>query len=77
VIPPIDVWPIFANVPLSAALFERFQAALVRPGQRDRQALRKQIIAGVASGHFNLVGLAAQANNIVSQNNFSFCHTKW
>jgi hypothetical protein len=29
------------SLALRAALFERFQAALVRPGQRDRQALRK------------------------------------
>ena len=60
---------------LGPALPEGFQAALVGGGQRNGQALREQIIAGVAGGDFDLVGLAAQANDVVRENNFSFCHT--
>src|ERR1035438_6444190 len=50
---------------LGPALLERFKAALVGPRQWNSQSLREQIIAGVACGHFYLVGLATEANDIV------------
>ena len=61
---------------LGAAMAQRFQAALVGGGQRNGQALRKKIVAGVAGRYPHLVGFRAQANNIVGENNFGFCHTK-
>src|ERR1035438_2759152 len=60
---------------LGPALLERFNAALVGPRQRNGQSLWEQIIAGVAGGHFYLVGLATETDDVVRQNNFSFCHT--
>ena len=59
-----------------AALFERLDAALVGAGQRDRVALRQQVVARVAGGHFDLVGFTAKTDDVVSENDFSFCHTK-
>ena len=61
---------------LGAAVAQGFQAALVGGGQRNSQALRKKIVAGVAGRDFHLVGFRAQANNVVGENNFGFCHTK-
>ena len=42
-----------------------FEAALVGAGQRDRQPLREEVVAGIAGGDFDLVGFAAQANNVM------------
>lgn len=61
---------------LGAALLKHFKSSLVCAGQRDGEAVRNQIIPGVTSSDFDLVGLAAEAHNIVCENNFSFCHTK-
>jgi hypothetical protein len=49
-----------------AALLERLQPAFVGPGQRNRQPLRKQVITGVSRRYLDLVGLAAQTNDVVS-----------
>ena len=38
--------------------------------------LRKQIIARVAGGDFDLVGFTAEADDVVGEDDFSFCHTK-
>ena len=58
----------------SAALFENFNAAFVSTSERNCKSLREEIIAGVTSRDFYLVGLAAQTDNVVRQNDFSFCH---
>ena len=60
---------------ISPALVQDFEAALVGTGQRNGQALRKQIIARVAGGDFDLVGLGAQANDVDGQDDFGF-HAK-
>ena len=70
-IAPADI----ARFALGAALPEGFDPAFVGRRQRNGQPLREQIIAGVAGGDFDLIGLAAQANDVVRQNNFSLCHT--
>ena len=49
---------------------------LLACGERNGQALRKQVIAGVAGGDFDLVGLGAQADDVAGENDFSFCHRK-
>jgi hypothetical protein len=54
-----------------AALLEDFKPAFVGARQRNCQALREEIVAGVTSRDLDLVGLAAQADDVVSQNNFS------
>ena len=59
---------------LGAALLQSFESTLVRAVQRNRQALRKEIIASVACGHFDMVGLAAETDDVVGENNFSFWH---
>jgi hypothetical protein len=38
--------------------------------------LGEQIVAGVTRRDPDLIGLAAKAHDIVSENYFSFCHTK-
>jgi hypothetical protein len=55
-----------------AALLEDFKAALVGAGERNREALGKEKIAGVTSRDLNLVGLAAESDDVVRQNDFSF-----
>lgn len=55
-----------------AALLENFKAAFVGAGQRNCEALRKEKIAGVTSRDLYLIGLAAEADDIVCQNDFSF-----
>ena len=57
---------------LGAALLERLDAALVGLRERNGQALREQIIARVAGGDFDLVGFAAEADDVVGKNDFSF-----
>ena len=59
---------------LGATLLEHFQAALVGGGQGNRQALWEQEVAGVAGGDFDLVGFAAQADDVVGEDDFSFSH---
>jgi hypothetical protein len=61
---------------LGAALLERLDAALVRAVQRNCEALREKIVARVTGGDADLVGFTAKADNVVSENNFSFCHVK-
>jgi len=57
-------------------LLKDLKPAFVGAGERDCEALGIEIIAGVTSRDFYLVGLAAQTNDIVRQNDFSFCHKK-
>lgn len=58
------------------ALLEDFKPAFIRSRERDCKPLRKEVIAGVTSRDLDLVGLAAQTDDIVCQNDFSFCHKK-
>lgn len=59
-----------------ALLLEGFKLAFVRRGDRHGEALGEKIVARVTGGDFDRVGFTAQANNVVSKDNFSFCHTK-
>ena len=54
---------------LSASM-RRLLAAVSGHGQ----ALREKIIAGVAGGDFDQVGFPAQADDVLNQDDFSFCH---
>ena len=60
----------------AAPLLEHFKAALIRRSDGNRESLRVQIITGVASRDFYMVGFAAQTDNIVCEDDFSFCHGK-
>ena len=53
-------------------LLERFDAAFVGLRERNRKALGKQVIAGVAGGDLDVVGLGAQADDIAGEDDFSF-----
>ena len=64
------------SLAFSAALLQGFQPALVGPSQGNGQTLWKKIIARVAGRPLDLVGLAAEADDIVSEDNFSFCQRK-
>jgi hypothetical protein len=48
-----------------AALLEDFKAAFVRASERNCKSLGKEIIAGVTSGDLDLVGFAAEADDVV------------
>ena len=48
-----------------AALLEYFKTAFIRARQRNCEALRKEKVSGVTSGDLNLVGLAAEADDVV------------
>jgi len=61
---------------LGATLLEHVKPALIRSRDRDRKPLRKEVVAGVTSRDLDLVGFAAQTDDIVCQNDFSFCHKK-
>src|SRR6516162_4658279 len=61
---------------LGALLLERFELALVRLRHRDGEALREKVIARVAGGDADLVGFTAEADDVVREDDFSFCHTK-
>src|SRR5437868_1014569 len=50
---------------LGAALPENFNLALVRGGEGNRQALRKEIVASVAGSDLYLVRLGAEADDVV------------
>ena len=52
-----------------------YGTALVGGSYWNRQSLREQIIARVTGGDFHLIGFASQADDVVSQNNFSFGHS--
>ena len=67
---------ILVRFALGAALAEDFQTALVSAGQRNGQPLGEEVVAGVASGDFDLIGFATEADDVVSEDDFSFCHTK-
>ena len=64
----------FLRFAFGAALLERFDLALVRASERNRQPLREQIIARVTRGYFHMVRFGPKTDYIVSQNNFSFWH---
>jgi hypothetical protein len=64
----------FVGFALAAALAQSFNAALVGGSQRDGQALREKIIAGVTGGHFDQVGLASQAHDVLNKNDGCFWH---
>jgi hypothetical protein len=49
-----------------AALLEDFKTAFVRARERNCKSLGKQIIAGVTGCDLDLVGLAAEADDVVS-----------
>ena len=49
-----------------------FETALVGAADRNGQALRKQIVAGVAGGDLDLVGFTAEADDIVGENTSVF-----
>ena len=53
-------------------LLERLNAAFVGLRERNRKALGKQVIAGVAGGDLDVVGLGAQADDIAGEDDFSF-----
>src|SRR5262249_35975116 len=57
-----------------AALLERFDVALVGLRHGNGQPLRDQKITGVAGRHFDLIGLAAETDDVAGENYFGFCH---
>ena len=57
-----------------AALPQHFQSPLVGRRQRYGQPLGKQVVAGVTGGDLYMVGLGAQTDHVVGENDFSFCH---
>ena len=61
---------------LGALLPERFELALVRRRDRHGEALRIKIVARVAGGDADVVGFTAEADDVVREDDFSFCHTK-
>src|SRR6266496_2968481 len=58
----------------ASTLFEHFKAAFIRRSDRNRESLRVQIITGVAGSDFYMVGFAAETDNIMREDDFSFCH---
>ena len=50
--------------------------AFVGAGQRHGQPLREKKIARVAGGDVDMVGFTAEADDVVRENDFSFCHMK-
>ena len=61
---------------LGAALLERLDLALVRRRDGHGQALREKKVARVAGGDADVVGFTAEADDVLRENDFSFCHTK-
>ena len=53
------------SLTFGTALLERLQPALVYTRQRDGQSLGNEIVAGIAGGHFDMVGFGTQAYDIV------------
>ena len=62
----------FMRFALGTALLERFDAAFVRMRQRNGEVLRKQIVAGVAGCDFDLIGFAAESDDVAGENDFGF-----
>jgi len=58
------------------ALAEDFKAALVAGADRDGQSLGEKIVAGVAGGDFDLIGFAAEAHDVMGEDDFSFWHRR-
>src|SRR4051812_6648773 len=61
---------------LGAALTQCLKAAFVCPGDRNGQTLRIKVIPGIAGCDLDLVGLGAQADDVMGENDFSFWHKK-
>ena len=61
---------------LGAALAEVLNPLLVAPGHRHGQSLGNEKIAGVSGGDRDVVGLAAQAYDVLDEDDFGFRH-KW
>src|SRR5258708_9673960 len=61
---------------LGATLPECFEPPLVAGAHGNRQTLWVKIITRVPGGDFDLVGFRAQPDNVVSEDNFSFCHSE-
>ena len=59
---------------LGAALAQGFEPALVALRHRNGEALREKVIARVAGGDFDLIGFAAEADDVVGKNDFGLCH---
>jgi hypothetical protein len=57
---------------LGPALLQSFDLPFVGLGQRNRKALREEIIPGVACRHLHAIGLSAQTDDAACENNFSF-----
>jgi len=55
---------------LGAALAQRFGVAFVGLRKRNSQALREQIVARVTGGDANLIGFTAEADDVVSEDDF-------
>ena len=77
------VWEEKDPVTFLRARIERFKPVrlpglppLVAGAHRNRQPLGIKVLTGVAGGDFDLVGLAAQTNDVVSENDFRLCHGK-
>ena len=61
---------------LGATLLERLDAALVRAVERNREPLRKKIVARVTGGDADVVRFTAEADDVVREDDFSFGHVK-
>ena len=55
------------SLAFSAALAKHFETALVGTGYRNRQTLGKKVVARVTSSDFDLIGLAAETNDVMSR----------
>ena len=53
---------------------QRLQAPLVGCRQGNGESLGKKVVARVTGGHLHMVGLGAQTDHVVGENDFSFCH---
>ena len=51
---------------VGAALAQGLDAALVGCGEWHGQPLREKVVAGITGGHFDQVGFAAQAHDILN-----------
>jgi len=66
----------FVCFAFGALLLERFELALIRRRDRHGEALWEKIIARVTGGDADVVRFTTETDDVLREDNFSFCHTK-